>query len=392
MAILVVNCGSSSVKFAVIDPAAGSNLLVGLGQRLGGPQAGLSWSAGTEKGERVMPGAGHAEIISAVVELLKDRGLLAAVQGIGHRVVHGGARFSASVLIDQSVVDGIAACNHLGPLHNPPNLLGIDLCRKLLPGLPNVAVFDTAFHQSMPAHAYRYAVPHEWFSKHDVRKYGFHGTSHRFVSAEACRMIARKPEDTHLIVAHLGNGCSATAVVGGKSVDTTMGLTPLEGLMMGTRSGDLDPAVIGYMADRLGKDAKAIIDILNKQSGLQGVSGISNDMRALLKAGDEGSEAAKLAVEMFCFRLAKAVAGLAVSLERVDCLAFTGGIGENSVPVRARTIHYLGSLGFRLDEAANAANGRNTNGRITVEGWMLALVVPTNEELLIARDTAAIIG
>jgi acetate kinase len=271
-------------------------------------------------------------------------------------------------------------------------LLGIELCRKLLPGLPNVAVFDTSFHQTMPAHAYRYAVPQEWFAKHDVRKYGFHGTSHRFVSAEACRVIGREPGDAHLIVAHLGNGCSATAVRDGKSVDTTMGLTPLEGLMMGTRSGDLDPAVVAYMADRLGKDAKAVVDVLNKQSGLQGVSGVSNDMRTLLKARDEGSEGAALAVEMFCFRLAKAIASLAVSLERIDCLAFTGGIGENSVPVRARTIHYLGALGFRLDEAANQVNGRTTNGRITVEGWMLGLVVPTNEELLIARDTAALIG
>lgn len=391
MSILVVNCGSSSVKFAVIDPVSGANLVVGLGQRLGGEHASLSWNISGEKAEKEMPNAGHAEVVSAVVELLRERGMLSKIRGVGHRVLHGGSRFSGSIPIDQTVIDGITACNHLGPLHNPPNLLGIDLCRKLLPGLLNVAVFDTAFHQTMPAHAYRYAVPKAWFAEHEVRKYGFHGTSHRFVSAEAAQVLGRKPEEVQLIIAHLGNGCSASAVKNGQCADTTMGLTPLEGMMMGTRSGDLDPAVIGYMADRLGKSAAQIIDLLNKQSGLLGVSTVSNDMRALLKAADEGNADAGLAVEMFCYRLAKSVAGLAVALDRIDALVFTGGIGENSVPVRARALGFLGALGFRVDPQLNARHGRESGGRVTVAGTPVALVVPTNEELLIARDTAALL-
>jgi acetate kinase len=326
------------------------------------------------------------------VERLGKLGLLAQVVGIGHRVVHGGAKFSASVRIDAEVETRIAACNHLGPLHNPANLLGIRLGRELIPGVPQVAVFDTAFHQSMPERAYRYAVPESWYVEHDVRRYGFHGTSHRFVAQEAARLLGRSPDDCQLVTAHLGNGCSAAAIRNGRSLDTTMGLTPLEGLAMGTRSGDVDPALIGYMADRMGWSAAKVIDQLNKASGLLGVSGSSNDMRTLLAAEAQGDRRAGLAIEVFCYRLAKAIAGLLVALDRVDALVFTGGIGENAYPVRARTIAHLGSLGFVCDAAANAAHGRQTQQRIGTAPGRTILVVPTNEELLIARDTAALVG
>jgi len=392
MNVLVLNCGSSSVKFALIAHDTGENLVVGLGQRLGSPQASVTIHQGGTKDEIQSPNADHAQVISLVVERLRAAGLLAGLAGIGHRVVHGGALFSASVVIDSGIEARIAACNHLGPLHNPANLLGVRLGRELIPGVPQVAVFDTAFHQTMPAKAYRYAVPEAWYTQHDVRRYGFHGTSHRFVAQEAARLLDRPLDDCRLITAHLGNGCSATAISNGRSLDTTMGLTPLEGLVMGTRSGDVDPALIGYMADRLRVPAATIIDQLNKASGLLGMSGTSNDMRTLLAAEAQGDQRAGLAVEVFCYRLAKSLAGLATALDRIDALVFTGGIGENSTAVRARTLANLRVLGFVCDEAANAVHGRQTQQRISAAGSHTVLVVPTNEELLIARDTAALVA
>jgi acetate kinase len=392
MQILVVNCGSSSLKFAVIDPAARTEVVSGLAQRLGGQDASITWKdASGRKHEDMIPGGDHAKAMREVYEGLKARGLASSIAGIGHRVVHGGQLFSASVVIDEQVEKGIEACFALGPLHNPPNLLGIRICKELFPGLRQVAVFDTAFHQTMPRHAYLYPVPYEWYEKHAVRKYGFHGTSHRFVSARTVGMLNLRGDDHAVIVAHLGNGCSATAIRNGKSVDTTMGLTPLEGLVMGTRSGDVDPALVAFMAERLGKDASAITDLLNKKSGLIGLSGVSNDMRSLLAECDKGNERAKLAVEVFCYRLAKQLAALAVPLGRLDALAFTGGIGENSVPVRAKVVEHLRVLGLVLDPARNAANGRDSNGRITTDASVAALVVPTNEELVIALDTAGLV-
>jgi len=392
MHILVINCGSSSLKFAVIDPAARSEVVNGLAQRLGSPEASIVWKDATgRKYEDVIPGGDHAKAMREVYEGLKARGLASGIAGIGHRVVHGGQLFSASVVIDEQVEQGIESCFALGPLHNPPNLLGIRICKELFPGLRQVAVFDTAFHQTMPRQAYMYAVPYAWYEQHAVRKYGFHGTSHRYVSARTVGMLNLRGDDHAVIVAHLGNGCSATAIRNGISVDTTMGLTPLEGLVMGTRSGDIDPALIAFMGERLGKNAAQVTDILNKQSGLLGLSGASNDMRTLLAEVDKGNERAAMAVEVFCYRLAKSLAALAVPLGRIDAIAFTGGIGENSVQVRARVIGHLRVLGLVLDPQRNAAHGRDWNGRITTDGSIPALVVPTNEELVIALDTAGMV-
>lgn len=393
MQILVVNCGSSSLKFAVIDPAARTELVSGLAQRLGATEASITWKDSTgRKHEDAIPGGDHATAMRAVYEGLKARGIASSIAGIGHRVLHGGQLFSGSIVIDDAVIKGVEACIPLGPLHNPPNLLGIRICAELFPGLRQVAVFDTAFHQTMPRHAYLYPVPYEWYERFAVRKYGFHGTSHRFVSARTAAMLGLRPDDSAVIVAHLGNGCSAAAVRNGKCVDTTMGLTPLEGLVMGTRSGDVDPAVVAFVAERLGKDAAAVVDLLNKKSGLLGLSGVSNDMRTLLAEVEKGNDRAKLAVEVFCYRLAKSIAALAVPLGRIDALAFTGGIGENSAPVRAKTLEYLRVLGFAIDPARNAVNGRESNGRISTDGSVAALVVPTNEELVIALDTAGLVN
>jgi acetate kinase len=392
MQILVINCGSSSLKFAVIDPAARTELVSGLAQRLGSPEASVTWKDSSgRKYEDAIPGGDHAKAMREVYDGLKARGIASSIAGIGHRVVHGGQLFSASVVITDEVEKGIEACFALGPLHNPPNLLGIRVCKELFPGLRQVAVFDTAFHQTMPRQAYLYAVPYAWYEQHAVRKYGFHGTSHRYVSARTAGMLNLRGDDHAVIVAHLGNGCSAAAVRNGMCVDTTMGLTPLEGLVMGTRSGDIDPALIAFMAERLNTNAAGIVDILNKKSGLLGLSGVSNDMRTLLGEIDKGNDRAALAVEVFCYRLAKSLAALAVPLGRIDALAFTGGIGENSVPVRAKVVEHLRVLGFTLDATRNAANGKDWNGRITADGSLPALVVATNEELVIALDTAGLV-
>ncbi|MGK2856008.1 MAG: acetate/propionate family kinase [Thermoanaerobaculia bacterium] len=390
MNILVLNCGSSSLKFAVIDPDVAVEHVSGIAQRLGSPEATLDVKRNGAKSSRPIPGALHDEALHAVVDVLRELGLADGLLAVGHRVVHGGARFAGSMAITPEVIAKVEECIPLGPLHNPPNLVGIRIAQKLFPGLLQVAVFDTAFHQTMPPVAYTYPVPLEWLEKHGVRRYGFHGTSHRFVAREAVR-LAGLPEDDHAIVtAHLGNGCSATAVRNGRSVDTTMGLTPLEGLMMGTRSGWIDPAIVGHVADATGKSTKEMLDVLNKKSGLLGVSGISNDMRTVEEAAAKGDERAGLALDLFCYVLAKAIAGLVVPLGRLDALVFTGGIGENSTTVRAMTLGRLEFLGLTLDAAANATHGRTQHGRITTSIRPQALVVPTNEELMIAEDAEQI--
>ncbi len=312
--------------------------------------------------------------------------------GAGHRVVHGGERFTSSIRVDDSVLAMLRACSHLAPLHNPANLAGLEAVRCVLPDLPQVAVFDTAFHQTMPPHAFRYAVPEEWYTDHGVRRYGFHGISHRFVSEQAAAMLGRSPRGLRLVTAHLGNGCSAAAVRDGVSVDTTMGLTPLEGLVMGTRSGDVDPGMLGYLADRTGMDAGQLTRVLNLDSGLQGLSGIGNDMRTIEAAAAAGNERARLAIEVFVHRLCKAIAGLVVGLQRLDALVFTGGIGENSAVVRSLVLSRLGFLGLAEDAQANAGHGRQTAGRISLACPVVALVVPTDEELMIARDTASVLA
>lgn len=392
MNILVLNCGSSSAKFAVLDSGSETEAISGIAQRLGTPEATLDWKCRGEKRSQGLPGARHDAALRAIVELLATLGLADDLGGVGHRVVHGGPRFSGSTAITPEVERQIEDCVALGPLHNPPNLLGIRIAKELLPRLAQVAVFDTAFHQTMAPAAYTYPVPYEWLERHQVRRYGFHGTSHRFVAGRALEVLELRGKDSALVTAHLGNGCSLAAVKDGRSVDTTMGLTPLEGVMMGTRSGSIDPAIVVRMAEVLGQPAAAIVDALNQQSGLLGVSGLSNDMRVIEEAAGAGHPRARLALEMFCYGLAKSVASLVVPLGRLDALVFTGGIGENSARVRGRVVEQLAFLGLSVDPAANAAHGKGNRGRITRESSPQALVVATNEELMIAVDTAETVG
>ena len=390
MNVLVLNCGSSSAKFAVIDPVDSREHVSGIAQRLGSSQATLDWKRDGKKISRSIAGAGHDAALRAVVALLREEGMAEGLLGIGHRVLHGGSTFTSSMIITPEVVEKIEECVPLGPLHNPANLVGIRIAQELFPGKPQVAVFDTAFHQTMPPVAYTYPVPHAWLEEHGVRRYGFHGTSHRFVAHQTLAQTDLPADDHALVIAHLGNGCSCAAVRNGRSVDTTMGLTPLEGVMMGTRSGSVDPAIIGFMATALRRPERTILDALNKESGLLGVSGLSNDMRAVGEAAAQGHERARLAVELFCYVLAKAIASLVVPLGRLDALVFTGGIGENQQPVRARVVELLGFLGLSLDPVLNAVHGRGHEGRITASTRPQALVVATNEELMIAMDTAEI--
>jgi acetate kinase len=389
--ILVINSGSSSLKIALVDAASGRASRQGLAERLGTGEAGLRTWGDSGARETPLPGGGHAEALASILAELESLGQAPAA--VGHRVVHGGETFAASVRIDDAAVAAIAACNELAPLHNPANLLGVEIARRRFPELTHVAVFDTAFHQTLPKKAFVYALPYELYERHRVRRYGFHGTSHAFVAAEAARRLGKPPEELELLTAHLGNGCSACAVKGGRSVDTTMGLTPLEGLVMGTRSGDVDPNLHLFLAEQAGLSLPEITDLLNKKSGLLGLSGASNDMRTLLEARARGDARAALAIDVFCHRLAKGLLGLAAALTRIDALVFTGGIGEHAAAIRAETLAGMAILAPRLDAAANEAHGAATGGRITAPGSpLLALVVPTNEELVIARETARLAG
>ena len=399
--VVVVNCGSSSVKLAVVDPVTGERALSCLGERLGSPDAvvHMTTAAGTRT---ITPAATtHRGALAHVLQRLLDMDL-PPLAGVGHRVVQGGAVFRGSVRVDDRVLGQIHELSALAPLHNPANASGIEAARAVLPELEHVAVFDTAFHQTMPEHAYRYAVPTRWYEEFGVRRYGMHGTSHRFVSARAAEILqqaaGRDPRDLKLVVAHLGNGCSATAVLGGRSVDTTMGLTPLEGLVMGTRSGDVDPAVVELVVARTGESVTEVVRQLNSAGGLLALSGLSNDVRTLSGKAAEGHPGAKLALEVFVHRAAKHVAGLTVSLGGLDALVLTGGIGENAAGVRSALLARLAHLGLVEDPEANAAHGRGSvpEGRITAargagDDGPLAMVVPTDEELLIARDTVALV-
>ena len=388
--ILVINCGSSSQKFALME---GNNLLAnGILERLASPETSGRWTVDGKPGQGKFPGADHAQAFSRIVGVLEAQlGAPLMVHAVGHRVVHGGEYFRVATLIDDAVVAKITSCYDLAPLHNPANVQGIEVARRRFPGVPHVAVFDTAFHQTLPPRAWLYAVPYELYEKHAVRRYGFHGTSHEYVAGQAAATLGRPLADLQLITAHLGNGCSACAVRDGLSVDTTMGLTPLEGLVMGTRSGDVDANLVPYLQRVAGMAPEETIDLLNRRSGLLGVSGLSNDMRTLTAAArDDGHGRAALAIDLFCYRLAKAVLGLTAALERVDALVFTGGIGENNAPVRAKTLGLLQILRARVDPAANDAHGRQTDNRITdAASGLLALVIPTDEERAIARRTAA---
>src|SRR6266540_6560553 len=358
MNVLVLNCGSSSAKFAVIDTASGAERISGMAERLGSPNASLAWKVAGHKHSKILHHGAHVDALREVGTLLNESGLSDGIVGVGHRVVHGGARFSGSIPITSEVIDRIRECIPLGPLHNPPNLLGIEIAQELFPTLPQVAVFDTAFHQTMPSRAYLYAVPYEWFEKHEVRRYGFHGTSHRYVSQRAVEQLGLDPEDHAIVTAHLGNGCSLAAVRNGQSADTTMGLTPVDGVVMDTRSGAIDPSIIAHMKKALNCSADRVMEMLNKESGLAGISGLSKDMLSLQDAAAHGHERAALAIDKFCYSVSKAAAGMIVSLGRVDALVFTGGIGENNVQVRAQIIGLLGFAGFALDAKANELHGK----------------------------------
>jgi acetate kinase len=386
--VLVLNCGSSSVKAALVDPVTADRTVTALAERVGTSDVVLQLRRGADACSVQLGGHTHTDVVGAILSALTDEER-AEVSGVGHRVAHGGLEFAASVTVDDDVVAALHDLTDLAPLHLPANLAGIAAARARLPQLTHVAVFDTAFHQTMPPVAYRYAVPTEWYEQHHVRRFGFHGTSHRYVSARAAELLDRPLASLALVTLHLGNGCSAAAVRGGESIDTTMGLTPLEGLVMGTRSGDVDPGVLGYVADRVGLDLAGLLDALNSRSGLLGLSGLSNDMRTLAAAADDGSKEAALAIEIFCYRAAKSVGALAVALGRLDAVVFTGGIGEQGAPVRAAIMRHLHVLGVREDPVANLEHGRGRAGRISsADSSVVALVVPTDEELVIARDTA----
>ena len=388
--VLVLNSGSSSVKFALLDPGSGARVLGGQAEEVGTPEAVLHVQRGT--GDPVtekLTDGGYQAVMTRILGHLPSSG--PDLIGAGHRVVHGGDRFTASVLVDDEVIAAIGAFSHLAPLHNPKALAGIEAVRAARPGLPQVAAFDTAFHHTMPPRAYRYAVPEDWYTRYGVRRYGFHGTSYRYVSERAAELLGRPLGELHLVAAHLGNGCSATAIRGGVSVDTTMGLTPMEGLVMGTRSGDVDPGMFGYLAEQAGLTVDQLTDALDTASGLAGLSGVGNDMRAIQSAAAGGNERARLALEVFVHRLAKAIAALVTSLDRLDALIFTGGIGERSAEVRSLVLARLGILGLSEDPDANARHGQGVGGRISPAGKVLALVVPTDEELMIARDTARLV-
>lgn len=384
--VLVFNCGSSSIKFALIDPQTGQATASGLGERIGTDQAELTLKvAGQRQQHPVSPG-NYEAAMELIFQLLAKE--IEQVIAVGHRVVHGGHRFTKSVLIDQAVLDDIKACIPLAPLHNPANLQGIEIAKQHLPKLPHIACFDTAFHTTMTDLAKTYPVPHDWKTDHGVQRYGFHGISYQFVSKQAVDLLNLNPEEHSILIAHLGNGCSATAVHNGKSVDTTMGFTPLDGLMMGTRSGSIDPGIHAYMCDRLGTSINEITTLLNKQSGLKGVSGLSHDCRDLEGAKDNNAQA-KLALDLFCYRLAKELGALATTLPRLDALIFTAGIGENSAWIREQTVARLGGLNLQLDKSLNTAENRATR-RINQSSPAVA-VIPTNEEWQICQDALAIL-
>jgi acetate kinase len=388
MNILVINSGSSSLKLALIEPESQATLCQGLAENLGTDSARIEITADGEKQKQALPGASHQSALEHAFAQLSRFSLAA----IGHRVVHGGEAFVDSVILDDASMSAIRAASDLAPLHNPANLLGIEAARARFAELPNVAVFDTAFHQTLEPKAFLYALPYELYERHRIRRYGFHGTSHRFVAGEAAKYLRRPLGELELLTAHLGNGCSACAIRAGRSVDTTMGFTPLEGLVMGTRSGDVDPNLHEFLVSHLGYSLAQVGELLNRKSGLLGLSGTSNDMRTLLAQSEAGDARAKIAIDVFCYRLAKALLGLCAGLQRIDALVFTGGIGERAAPIRDKTLASLRLLNPLLDPALNSEHGRAAGGRITKEGSaLLALVIPTNEELFIARETARLL-
>lgn len=388
--ILVINCGSSSLKFALLAEGERAPVLSGLAENIGQPESRLTTKQSGDKVTVALNGGDHHVALHALFGTLRQQDLLGSVAAVGHRVAHGGERFTGSVLADDDALADLETISRLAPLHNPANILGVRIAREALPDVPHVLVFDTAFHLTMAPSAYRYAIPSEFYEKCGVRRYGFHGTSHRFVASEAVLTLNLDPKDHGVVVAHLGNGSSATAVLNGQSVDTSMGLTPLEGLVMGTRSGDIDPGAVFHIAREAGYTIDQLDALLNRKSGLLGLSGLSNDCRTLEAAAADGHDGARLALDVFVHRLARYIGALAMAVPRLDALIFTGGIGENSAFIRAKTLARLGPLGLRLDKIQNARMVRGECGVISSNRAPLAAVIATNEEWLIARDTAEI--
>lgn len=396
MKVLVINCGSSSLKYQLIDSQTEEVLAKGLCERIGIDGSKLTHKP-TGKEDYVVesPMKDHQIAVKLVLDALtdKDHGVIADIKeisAVGHRVLHAGQVYSDSIVVNEDVKKVIRECFDLGPLHNPANLIGIEACEAAMPGVPQVAVFDTAFGQSMPRKAYLYAIPYEYYEKYGIRRYGFHGTSHQFVSLETAKMLGKDIKDLKIIVCHLGNGASVTAVKGGESVDTSMGLTPLEGLIMGTRSGDLDPAIVEFIANKENKTASEVLNILNKESGVYGLSGVSSDFRDVKAARAEGNKAAAAALDAYAYRVAKYIGAYTAAMNGVDAITFTAGLGENDDITRAAICEYLGYLGADLDKEKNKVAGEPAV--ISKDDAKVKLLcIPTNEELMIARDTVALV-
>ncbi|APE05620.1 MAG: acetate kinase [Alteromonas sp.] len=386
--VVVLNCGSSSVKFAIIDAVTGKAGLSGLAESLGNTDASLTYKLNGEKNSfSLTDNAGHTEALNAISKIIEDTGVKPIA--VGHRVVHGGEKFKEAALVDNEVLAAVEDYASMAPLHNLANLKGIVTAQKAYPNLPHVCVFDTSFFQSMPQKAYIYALPMRLYKEHGIRRYGFHGTSHKFILDSAAKLLDKPVEETSIISAHLGNGCSVTAIEKGKAVDTSLGFTPLEGLVMGTRCGDMDPSLPGTLQKKLGKTADEINDLLNKQSGLLGISELSNDCRTLEEEAEKGHEGALLAIEIFCYRLAKYIASYLIATPSLDAIVFTGGIGENSSLIRETTMSYFAHLGVTLDEQKNLDARFGKGGEITSSSSSKTVfVVPTNEEWVIAAEAA----
>lgn len=395
MNVLVINCGSSSLKYQLIDSETEAVLAKGLCERIGIDGAFTYQPAGKDKIQTEVAMPDHTVAIQTVIDALSkgENAVISSLNeigAVGHRVVHGGEKFSSSTVIDDEVIAAITECNDLAPLHNPANLIGIDACKQLMPNVPMVAVFDTAFHQTMPRKAFLYGLPYEYYEKYAVRRYGFHGTSHSFVSKRAVEALQLDPANSKVIVCHLGNGSSVSAVLNGESVDTSMGLTPLEGLIMGTRSGDMDPAIMEFIAHKESLSIDEVMTILNKKSGVQGLSGVSSDFRDLDTAKNQGNERAKDAVDVFAYRVAKYIGSYAAAMNGVDAIVFTAGVGENDAAVRELVCENLSFLGCHLDKEANKVRGEEKIIS-TPDSMVTAMVIPTNEELAIARETVALL-
>lgn len=396
MKVLVINAGSSSLKYQLIDMDTESVLAKGLCERIGIDEPDIQYTnvaAGMDKIKKVIPMKDHSDAIAAVMDILTDKevGVIKSmdeIDAVGHRVVHGGEEFASSCLVTDAVLKALEKCTPLAPLHNPPNIIGINACQKAMPGTPMVAVFDTAFHQTIPAKAYMYALPYEYYEKYGIRKYGFHGTSHKFVAQEAAKYLGKAPEELKIVTCHLGNGSSISAVDGGKCVDTSMGFTPLDGVPMGTRTGSMDPAVVTYLLNK-GMTDKEVDKVMNKESGVYGISGVSSDFRDLCSAADKGNKRAKLALDMFAYHVKQYIGAYVAAMNGVDAVVMTAGVGENDSYTRSLILDGLDYLGITYDKDKN-----NTRGTVDISAdgaRVKTLVIPTNEELMIAIDTKNIV-